>query len=62
MPFILELRKPKSPLKQARDWSECAGSKVATAQELAPIIDWWNDYDQEYKLEGWEYRVREVKK
>lgn len=62
MPFILEMRKPKSPLKQVRDWSECAGSKVVEARDIETHFDWWNNYDKEYSLEGWEYRIREVKK
>ena len=62
MPFIVEMRKPKSPLKQARDWSECAGSKCATVAETTATLDFWADYDKEYTLDGWEYRIREVKK
>ena len=62
MPFILEMRRPKSVLKIARDWSECAGSKKATEQEALHERVFWDAYDKEYKLEGWEYRTREVKR
>lgn len=62
MPFIVEQRKPTSKLNMFRNWSECAGSKVAEAADTGSTLDWWAAYDKYYSIEGWDYRIREVKK
>ena len=55
--YKVELRKPKSPV--AKQWQE--SFTFDTEQEALDRIAWWAQYDLYYSLEGWEYRIVEVK-
>lgn len=57
--YKVELRKPKSALKDVRNWQE--SFTFDTEQEAIDRIAWWLQYDLYYNLEGWEYRIVEVK-
>lgn len=62
MAFILEQRRHASAIPFVRQWSECAGSKRETREEVEAEQPWWMLYDEMYGLSGWEYRIREVRK
>ena len=55
--YKVELRKPKSPV--AKQWQE--SFTFDTEQEALDRIAWWAQYDLYYSLDGWEYRIVEVK-
>ena len=55
--YKVELRKPKSVT--AKQWTE--SFTFDTEQEATDRIGWWLQYDLYYSLEGWEYRIVEVK-
>jgi len=62
MLYIVEQRRPKSPLQLVKNWSEVAGSKSDTPELIQLELDRLAEYDVYYCLSGWEYRIREVKK
>lgn len=55
--YKVELRKPKSPI--AKQWQE--SFTFDTEQGAIDRIAWWIHYDLYYSLDGWEYRIVEVK-
>lgn len=62
MPFVLQQRKKNSSLQLTKNWSECAGSKSDTEQEVEVHLEWWKAYDEFYSQGNWEYQIVKVKK
>ena len=57
--YKVELCKPKAAIKEMRNWQE--SFTFDTEQEALDRIAWWAQYDLYYSLDGWEYRIVEVK-
>jgi hypothetical protein len=62
MPFLVEHRCTGSSWPPVKNWTECAGGKLPTKQLADAEVEWWSEYDRFYSLQGWEYRIREVRK
>jgi hypothetical protein len=48
----LQMRRPASALPNAKQWQPCCDGTD---------LDWWQQYDRDYNLTGWEYRTVKVK-
>ncbi len=62
MPFVLQQKKRTGSMTMVKNWSECAGSKRDTKEEVEVELEWWKKYDEYYSQSEWEYQIVSVKK
>ncbi|USV40943.1 hypothetical protein [Xanthomonas phage BUDD] len=61
MPFVLHHRRQVSPLPMVKEWSEVAGSYSETMEGVKAEMEWWDRYNEQYRLTDWEFKVVQVK-